>query len=244
MIIIPAIDLRAGKCVRLVEGKLDRETVYSDDPVAIACFWTESGAELIHVVDLDGAFSGEPQNLPVIKEIIQAVNIPVQLGGGIRKMETIEMLLEIGVSRVILGTAAVLNPSLVASACEKYGERIVLGIDSKNGWVAVEGWEATTGKTDVQLGLEMKELGITRVIFTDTGRDGTLKGPNFRKTGELARATNLKIIASGGVSTVEDIKNLREMEHLGVEGVILGKSLYAKTIDFAEALKASKGVEK
>ena len=154
------------------------------------------------------------------------------------------MLLEIGVSRVILGTAAVLNPSLVASACEKYGERIVLGIDSKNGWVAVEGWEATTGKTDVQLGLEMKELGITRVIFTDTGRDGTLKGPNFRKTGELARATNLKIIASGGVSTVEDIKNLREMEHLGVEGVILGKSLYAKTIDFAEALKASKGVEK
>lgn len=236
MLIIPAIDLRAGKCVRLVEGRLDRETVYSDEPATVAKLWEKMGAECLHVVDLDGAFTGTPKNLDVISEIINSVNIPVQIGGGIRDIGTVDRLLELGASRVILGTVAILNPDLVEEICNRHGDRIVLGLDARNGKVAIEGWGLTAEKEAVDLALEMKQKGIQRIIFTDIWRDGTLKGPNLEAIKDIAESTNLKLIASGGISTIKDIHSLKEMENLGVEGVIVGKALYAGTVDLEEAL--------
>jgi len=236
MLIIPAIDLRAGKCVRLVEGRLDRETVYSDEPATVAKLWEKMGAKHLHVVDLDGAFTGTPKNLDVISEIIKSVSIPVQIGGGIRDITTVDKLLELGASRVILGTVAIINPELVEECCTKYGDRIVLGIDARNGKVAIEGWGLTAEKEAVELALEMKEKGIERIIFTDIWRDGTLKGPNLDAIRDITTSTNLKMIASGGISTIKDIRSLKEMESLGVEGVIVGKALYAGTVDLQEAL--------
>jgi len=243
MLVIPAIDLREGKCVRLVEGRLDQETVYSDDPVAMAALWQKKGAQMLHVVDLDGAFSGAPKNLDVIKEILAAVNIPVQVGGGIRNMQAVELLLEIGAARVILGTVAILNPGLVSQACSKYGDAVLVGIDGRNGRVAIEGWGLTVEKGTIELAGEMKNLGIKRVVFTDIRRDGTLQGPNLEATGELARATGLKIIASGGVSTVDDLIALKKLEPLGVDAVIMGKALYAGTVSISEALSIAAGGE-
>lgn len=236
MLVIPAIDLREGKCVRLVEGRLDQETVYSDDPVAMAALWQKKGAKMLHVVDLDGAFSGAPKNLDVIKEILTAVNIPVQVGGGIRNMRAVELLLEMGAARVILGTVAILKPELVSQACSKYGDAVLVGIDGRNGRVAIEGWGLTVEKGTIELAGEMKSLGIKRVVFTDIRRDGTLQGPNLEATGELARATGLKVIASGGVSTVDDLIALKKLEPLGVDAVIMGKALYAGTVSISEAL--------
>lgn len=236
MLVIPAIDLRAGKCVRLVEGRLDQETIYSDEPAAVAKLWETIGASILHVVDLDGAFTGSPKNLDVIKEIISSINIPIQIGGGIRNLETVDMLLEMGASRVILGTAAILNPELIEECCTRFGEQIVLGIDAKDGKVAIEGWGLTAEKTAKELALEMKEVGISRIIFTDIWRDGTLKGPNISAIEEMARSTKLKIIASGGVSTIDDIHSLKELEPLGVEAVIMGKALYAGTVKLHEVL--------
>lgn len=240
MLIIPAIDLRAGKCVRLVEGRLDRETVYSDEPATVAKLWEKMGAEYLHVVDLDGAFTGTPKNLEVISEIIRSVNTPVQIGGGIRDLDTVDKLLELGAARVILGTVAIINPELVGECCRKYGDKIVLGIDARNGKVAIEGWGLTAEKQAVDLGLEMREKGIERIIFTDIWRDGTLKGPNLDAIKEMAQSTNLKIVASGGISTIEDIRSLKEMESLGVEGVIVGKALYAGTLELQEALAVAR----
>lgn len=241
MLIIPAIDLRAGKCVRLVEGRLDMETVYSDEPAAVARVWEKMGAGYLHVVDLDGAFTGTPKNLDVITDIINSVKIPVQVGGGVRDLNTVDKLLEMGVSRVILGTVAIINPDLVEECCNKYGERIVLGIDARNGKVAIEGWGLTAEKQAVELALEMQEKGVKRIIFTDIWRDGTLKGPNLQAIKDMANSTNLKIIASGGISTIEDISALKEMEPLGVEGVIIGKALYAGTVNLQEALAVASG---
>ncbi|WP_027717814.1 1-(5-phosphoribosyl)-5-[(5-phosphoribosylamino)methylideneamino]imidazole-4-carboxamide isomerase [Desulfovirgula thermocuniculi] len=236
MLIIPAIDLRAGKCVRLVEGRLDRETVYSDDPVAMARLWEAMGAPWLHVVDLDGAFTGSPKNWEIIRGILGAVRIPVQVGGGIREMAVIEKLLEMGASRVILGTVAIINPGLVAEACARYGECIVVGIDAKNGKVAIEGWGVTAEKKALDLALEMKDLGVKRLVFTDIWRDGTLKGPNLAAIEEVARVTNLKIIASGGVSSLHDLHQLKALEPLGVEAIIVGKALYTGAINLQEAL--------
>jgi len=236
MLIIPAIDLREGKCVRLVEGRLDRETVYSDDPVAVARLWEDQGARRLHVVDLDGAFSGSPKNMEIIRGILTAVSIPVQVGGGIRDMAVIEELLNLGVSRVILGTAAIINPGLVAEACRRYDEAVVVGIDARNGKVAIEGWGVTAEKNTLELAAEMKAVGVKRVVFTDIWRDGTLQGPNLAAIEEVARATGMKIIASGGVSTLEDLRALKMLEPLGVEGVIMGKSLYAGTVSIRDAL--------
>lgn len=241
MLIIPAIDLRSGQCVRLVEGKLDQETVYSNDPVAQAKTWEDLGAKMIHLVDLDGAFTGSPQNLEVIKKIIKAVKTPVELGGGIRDLDTIKMLLELGVQRVILGTIAIYNPDLVREACALYGDRVIVGIDGKNGKVAIEGWESTVEKTVVDLALEMKKLGVTRVVFTDVRRDGTMKGPNLESTRELAEKTGLKVVASGGVSSLADIKNLKALEPYGVDSVIMGKALYTGDVKLEEALTVAEG---
>ncbi|MDF9407229.1 1-(5-phosphoribosyl)-5-[(5-phosphoribosylamino)methylideneamino]imidazole-4-carboxamide isomerase [Pelotomaculum isophthalicicum JI] len=243
MLIIPAIDLRAGKCVRLVEGKLDQETVYSDDPVAMAVHWQEQGARWLHVVDLDGAFAGAPKNLDVISEILAAVKMPVQIGGGIRSLETVERLLELGATRVILGTAAILKPQMVSEACDKYGEAILVGIDGRNGRVAIEGWGMTVNKSTLELAKEIQDRGVQRVVFTDIRRDGTLQGPNLEATGELARATGLKVVASGGVSTADDLRAVKKLEHLGVDSVIIGKSLYAGTVTLKEALAIAAGEE-
>lgn len=244
MLIIPAIDLRAGKCVRLVEGKLEQETVYSDDPVAMAVHWQKQGARWLHVVDLDGAFAGAPKNLDVISEILAAVKMPVQIGGGIRSLETVERLLELGATRVILGTAAILKPQMVSDACDKYGrEAILVGIDGRNGRVAIEGWGMIVDKSTLELAREMQDRGVQRVVFTDIRRDGTLQGPNLGATGDLARATGLKVVASGGVSTADDLRAVKKLEHLGVDSVIIGKSLYAGTVTLKEALAIAAGKE-
>jgi phosphoribosylformimino-5-aminoimidazole carboxamide ribotide isomerase len=243
MLIIPAVDLREGKCVRLVEGQLDQETIYSDDPVAMAAHWQAKGAQMLHVVDLDGAFSGSPKNLNVIKDILKVASIPVQVGGGIRNMQSVELLLELGAARVILGTSAILKPELVSEACSRYGDSILVGIDGRNGRVAIEGWGVTVEKGTIELAVEMKNLGINRVVFTDIRRDGTLQGPNFEAISEFAGATGLKVVASGGVSTPEDLRTLKKMEPLGIDSVIMGKALYAGTVTLSEALAIAAGEE-
>lgn len=238
MIIFPAIDLKDGKCVRLVEGKLDKKTIYSDKPEEAALHWQSLGAEFLHIVDLDGAFEGAPKNLSVIEKILAAIKIPVQIGGGIRTLDTVKLLLDLGIKRVILGTAAVSEPNLVKEAIEKFGsDRIVLGIDARNGCVAVKGWAEESDIDAKELALNMKKIGIERIVFTDIKRDGTLKGPNIEATKEMALATGLKVIASGGVSSIDDLKKLKEIEQYGVEGVIVGQALYKGAIDLKEALQ-------
>jgi phosphoribosylformimino-5-aminoimidazole carboxamide ribotide isomerase len=236
MIIFPAIDLRAGKAVRLLQGRKEDETVFSDNPVAVAHTWQDRGAKFLHLVDLDGAFSGHPQNLDVIKEIVSVLNIPVQMGGGIRDLAAIEQMLELGVTRVILGTTAISKPQMVEEAVKRFGDRVIVGIDGKDGMVAIEGWENTVEKTVLELAREMREVGIERIVFTDTRRDGMMKGPNLESTREMAVQSGLKVIASGGVSTLADIKAIKDLEAVGVEGVITGKALYTGAIDLAQAL--------
>ncbi len=242
MLIYPAVDIREGRCVRLVEGRLDRETVYSDDPAAMAALWQEKGAGWLHVVDLDGAFSGSPKNMDVIRRIREAVSIPIQAGGGIRDLKVVEELLGMGVNRVILGTVAINNPELVANACARYGEAVMVGIDARDGKVAIEGWGVTSERDAMDLAVEMKELGVKRIIYTDIWRDGTLQGPNLDAVREMAGNTGLKVIASGGISTLEDLRAIKKLERLGVEGVIMGKSLYAGTVSLEDALSLA-GVE-
>ncbi|PKM90670.1 MAG: 1-(5-phosphoribosyl)-5-[(5-phosphoribosylamino)methylideneamino]imidazole-4-carboxamide isomerase [Firmicutes bacterium HGW-Firmicutes-12] len=236
MEVIPAIDLRDGRCVRLVQGELGTETIYSDEPVEMAKRWEELGAPRLHVVDLDGAFTGAPRNLDIIMEVVNAIKIPIQVGGGIRSFEMVKKLLNIGVDRVILGTAAIMSPELVLQCCKEYGDHIVVGIDGRDGLVAIEGWEATVETKVEKLAEEIARLGIKRVIFTDTRRDGTLRGPNIEATKNLAIASKLKIIASGGVSSLDDLRALKELKPYGVEGVIMGKALYSEAITLKEAL--------
>lgn len=240
MIVLPAIDLREGQCVRLIQGDPRYTTVYSDDPIRMAQQWEERGAEILHLVDLDGAFVGAPQNLKVVKKISRAVSIPMQLGGGIRSIEMIEKVMDAGVERVILGTAAIAEPDLVQEACRLFGERIAVGIDSKDGLVAVEGWESTVEKTFLELGQEVKSWGVKRIIFTDTRRDGMMQGPNIESTRAIAEKTGLKVIAAGGVSCLDDLIAIKELEAIGVEGVIVGKALYQGTVKLEEAIKALK----
>lgn len=240
MRILPAIDLRAGKCVRLVEGKIENETIFSDDPVAVAQSWQQLGAQMLHLVDLDGAFAGRPHNLDVIKEIVRTVKIPVQLGGGIRTMETIAELLEMGIQRVVLGTVAINKPDLVAKACARYGDRIVVGIDAKDGQVAIEGWEATVGKTTLELAKEMEQVGVKRIVFTDVRRDGTLRGPNVESIRDLAQNSSMAIVASGGIASLADIKAIKELESLGVDELIVGKALYTGAVSLDDVLAIAK----
>lgn len=244
MLVIPAIDLRNGKCVRLVEGKIENETVYSDEPAEMAKKWEGLGAQFLHLVDLDGAFAGEPRNSEAVKSILREISIPAELGGGIRDMATISFYLEMGLNRVILGTAAIANPGLIAEACREFGgERIVLGVDAKDGMVAIHGWDATVTKTAVELALEMKQLGIRRIICTDIKRDGTLKGPNLESTREMAVETGLKVIASGGIAGLDDIRAVKELEPFGVDSVITGKALYDGRLNLADALLVCKEQE-
>ena len=240
MIIYPAIDIRGGRCVRLTEGRFDAETVFADDPAEMALKWAGMGAEFLHLVDLDGALAGEGKNVPVIERILKSVNIPVQLGGGIRNLETIEKLLELGVTRLILGSAAVKNPQLVDEACKKYPGHIAVGIDAKNGDVAIEGWGKGSGVAATELAKQMAAYGVGTIIYTDISRDGMLSGVNVEATAALARACGVPIIASGGVASIEDIRRVKAVEADGVQGCIIGKAIYTGAVDLKEALALAK----
>jgi phosphoribosylformimino-5-aminoimidazole carboxamide ribotide isomerase len=241
MIVIPAIDLKEGKCVRLEQGLMERDTVFNDDPGAQAKVWEEQGAELLHIVDLDGAFAGEPKNRSAIEAIVRAVTIPTQLGGGIRDIPTIEAYLDTGIDRVIIGTAAQRNPELVQEACNRFPGRIVVGIDAKNGMVAVQGWAEVTGVTAIELAKKFEGFGVCAIIYTDISRDGMMQGPNIEATCALAESISIPVIASGGVSSLQDIRNLMAVESSGVTGVITGKAIYSGALDLAEAIRIGKG---
>lgn len=241
MIILPAIDLKEGRCVRLEQGLMDKDTVYNDDPGAQAKIWQDQGGELLHIVDLDGAFSGVPKNRAAIQAIVEAIDIPSELGGGVRDMATIEAYLELGIDRVILGTVAKENPALVAEACRKFPGHIVVGIDAKDGLVAVRGWADVTEKKATEMAREMEGFGVEAIIYTDIARDGMMQGPNIEATKALAESINIPVIASGGLSTLDDIRRLMAIESSGVTGVITGKAIYSGAIDLREAVKLTKG---
>lgn len=237
MIVIPAIDIKQGRCVRLLQGRMDAETVFSDNPSAMARQWEELGAQRLHVVDLDGAIAKEPVHFDLVRTILESVSIPVQIGGGIRDMKTVARYVDIGIDRVIIGTEAIRNPLLVREASRKYPGRIVIGIDARNGKVAIEGWTRTTETTAVDLAKSFEGCGIAAIHFTDIHRDGMQTGPNIEETRKLAEAVSTPIIASGGVSTIKDIEHLLPLEAFGVIGVITGKALYSGTLDLREAIR-------
>jgi len=241
MIIFPAIDIRGGKCVRLEEGRFDRETVFAENPLEAARKWVEAGTEWLHIVDLDGARAGEPVNLAVVSEIAKTFDVKIQLGGGIRTMETAAAVLSAGIHRVILGSVAARSPELVRQICIQYGDRVVIGIDSRDGIVAVDGWEKSGLIQAGELALQMKEVGATRIIYTDISRDGMLSGVNVEATLQLAQYSGLAVIASGGVKGAEDVLALRPLEAKGIEGVIIGKALYTGAISLPEALSIARG---
>lgn len=243
MLIFPAIDIRGGKCVRLTEGRFDQETVFADNPVDMAHRWISEGAQYLHIVDLDGALAGSPVNLHIVANILKEAAIPVQLGGGIRDIETIDEILSCGVTRVILGSVAVRNPALVKEACRRYGDRIVVGIDARDGQVAVEGWGVSGGIGAVELAKAMAAVGVTRFIYTDIARDGMLSGVNIKATAELAQESGIPVIASGGVSGLNDIKTIRAAASRGIEGVIIGKAIYTGALSLSAALAAARGEE-
>ncbi len=236
MIIFPAIDIKNGLCVRLMQGDPERVTVYGRDPVAVARRWEEAGAQWLHVVDLDGAFSQAPINHEVIARMVKAVSIPVQVGGGIRRQATIEDYLTSGVERVILGTAALREPRVLEEACRSFPRRIALGIDARDGQVAIEGWTETTGTDAVSLVRSLSHLELAAVIYTDIHRDGMQSGVNVQATHTLLEATELPVIASGGVATLEDIEALLPLIPLGLLGVITGRAIYNGTLVLREAL--------
>ena len=242
MIIIPAIDLKEGRCVRLEQGLMEKDTVYSDDPAAQARIWQEQGGELLHIVDLDGAFAGVPKNREAIAAIVAALDIPTELGGGIRDLKTIEAYLDLGITRVILGTVAKENPELVAEACRLFPGRIVVGIDARDGKVAVRGWADVTEKSAVELAREMEGFGVEAIIYTDIARDGMMQGPNIEATRRLAESISIPVIASGGVSSLKDIENLMAVENSGIVGVITGKAIYTGALDLRAAVALTKGL--
>ncbi|UFS72457.1 1-(5-phosphoribosyl)-5-[(5-phosphoribosylamino)methylideneamino]imidazole-4-carboxamide isomerase [Geomonas sp. RF6] len=241
MIVIPAIDLKGGQCVRLEQGLMEKDTVFNDNPGAQAAEWQRQGGELLHIVDLDGAFAGEPRNRSAIESIVSSVTIPTQLGGGIRDIATVEAYLSLGISRVIIGTAAQRNPEFVKEACERFPGQIVVGIDAKNGMVAVQGWAEVTGTTAVDLARQLEGYGVSAIIYTDISRDGMMQGPNLQATRALAEAISIPVIASGGLSSLKDIENLMSIEQYGVTGVITGKAIYSGAIKLAEAIALTKG---
>lgn len=241
MIIFPAIDLKEGQCVRLVQGRREDKTVYSNSPGEMARSFEQQGAQYLHVVDLDGAFEGEPRNLQAIAEIAAAIKIPFQVGGGLRTRADVARLLELGASRVIIGTRAVHNPLFMQELLEEYGsERILLGIDAHDGMVAMEGWLEKSTLDAFKFGQTMGHLGVKTAVYTDIARDGLLQGPNLPAIEQMVRSSGLNIIASGGVSTVENITALKELEPQGLVGAIVGKALYEGKISLAVALAAAR----
>jgi phosphoribosylformimino-5-aminoimidazole carboxamide ribotide isomerase len=240
MDIIPAIDLKDGRCVRLYQGDYKKETVFSEDPVAVAKKWQSLGARRLHLVDLDGAAAGEPKNMVIIETIVKEVGLPVQLGGGIRDRATIEKFLNIGVQRVILGTIAIEQPDLVSELSSQFKEAIIIGIDARDGFIATRGWKKETGVAAVEFARKIIVQGALRILYTDIKRDGTLTEPNYSAITELHNAVNIPIIAAGGISAIAHLKKLKE---LGVEGAVIGKALYTGNIDLKEALSLQKEVK-
>jgi phosphoribosylformimino-5-aminoimidazole carboxamide ribotide isomerase len=240
MIIIPAVDIKGGRCVRLLQGRKDAETVYSDDPVQMAKKWESQGARLIHVIDLDGAFQQHPQNTDAIKKTVEQLDIPVQVGGGIRNERTIRQYIEIGVERVIIGTEAINNPKLVKKACKAFPQQIVVAIDARRGMVAIEGWTQTTPMKAIDLAKRFEDCGVAAINFTDIDRDGMQTGPNIEETRRIAEAISIPVIASGGVSTIDDIKNLLPLNAMGITGIIIGKALYSGSLDLKNAIALTK----
>ena len=239
MLLIPAIDLKDGKCVRLKQGDMNDSTTFGEDPAAMARRWLDAGARRLHLVDLNGAFAGQPVNQAAIKAILKEVGeeIPVQLGGGIRDLDTIERYLDGGLSYVIIGTAAVKNPGFLRDACTAFGGHIIVGLDAKDGKVATDGWSKLSGHEVVDLAKKFEDYGVEGVIYTDNGRDGMLSGVNIDATVKLAQALSIPVIASGGLSNIQDIERLCAVESEGVEGVICGRAIYTGDLDFAAGQK-------
>ena len=235
MLIIPAIDIKGGKCVRLKQGRMDQETIYSDNPLDVAKRWKEIGAGLIHIVDLDGAVLGRPANKKIIEDIINNAGTQVQIGGGIRDLDLIDSYIGIGAERVVLGTSVIGNPGLLKEACSRYPKRIAVGIDAVDGMVAIDGWKTVTETKAIDLVREMEGLPLWAIIYTDINRDGMLTGPNIEGISEMARSSRIPVIASGGVSSIDDIKRLKEIRP-EIKGVIVGKALYSGSLDLREAI--------
>jgi len=237
MLIIPAIDLKDGKCVRLKQGLMEESTIFSENPGEIAKQWTDLGARRLHLVDLNGAFAGKPVNEAAIKSIVKEVNgeIPIQLGGGIRNLDTVEKYLNNGVDYIIIGTAAVKNPGFLHEACYAFPGQIIVGLDAKEGEVAIDGWAKLTGHNVIDLAKKFEGYGVEAIIYTDIGRDGMLNGLNIEATEKLAEALTIPVIASGGVTNLEDIKNLCSIAYSGVSGAITGRAIYEGTLDFKAA---------
>jgi phosphoribosylformimino-5-aminoimidazole carboxamide ribotide isomerase len=244
VIVIPAVDLKDGRCVRLSQGRMDQETVYSEHPVEMAKQWESKGAERLHVVDLNGAVMGRPFHQSPIKEITQSVHIPVEVGGGIRDLATIEDYLSSGVRWVVLGTVAFQNHSLIEEACHRFPERVILGIDARGGKVAIRGWNEVVSLEAIDLAKQFEGMGLSAIISTDIERDGMGTGLNFQSTKNLARSTSIPVIASGGVSRIKDIEHLLELETDGVIGVIVGRALYTGGLKLEEAIKLVRGRRK
>ena len=237
MEVIPSIDLKEGRCVRLYQGDYQRETVYSHDPLQVALAWEAQGAPRLHVVDLDGAADGKPFNLNAISSIAAALTIPVQVGGGVRHIETAQELVNAGIDRVVIGTAAVTEPELVRRLCERYGpERVVVAVDANNGQVAIKGWRESTTVDVFSLVNDMTAMGVQRILYTDISRDGTLTEPNFEANADLVRRTGLKVLASGGIANLDHVRRLSQT---GVEGAIMGRALYTRDIHLPDAIAAA-----
>ncbi|MCB4790615.1 MAG: 1-(5-phosphoribosyl)-5-[(5-phosphoribosylamino)methylideneamino]imidazole-4-carboxamide isomerase [Elusimicrobia bacterium] len=237
MIVIPAIDIRSGNCVRLSQGKIDAETVYSKDPVFIAKLWQAKGAKRLHIVDLDGAFGGAAKNTDILEKIRKEVTIPIEFGGGIRSMNSVDMVMDMGIDYIILGTIAIYNPDVLRAALEKYGTKVMVGIDASDNKVAIGGWKEVTTVDAIELAQKMKEMGLKEIIYTDIKKDGMLQGPNIESIRKMAKQSKLNIIASGGMSNLEDIKKIKALEKDGVSGAIIGRALYTDAINLEEAIK-------
>ncbi|MEQ6289784.1 1-(5-phosphoribosyl)-5-[(5-phosphoribosylamino)methylideneamino]imidazole-4-carboxamide isomerase [Vogesella sp. GCM10023246] len=237
MLLIPAIDLKDGQCVRLKQGVMTDATVFSDDPVKVAVHWRDQGARRLHLVDLNGAFAGKPKNLSVIRDILGAVgdDLPVQLGGGIRDLDTIEKYFDLGLKYVIIGTAAVKNPGFLHDACDAFPGQVIVGLDAKDGMVAIDGWAKVTTHNVIDLAKRFEDYGVNSVIYTDIGRDGMMNGVNIEATVKLAQALTVPVIASGGLTNLDDVRNLCAVEGEGIEGAITGRAIYEGSIDFAAA---------
>ena len=239
MLVIPAIDLKDGRCVRLLQGKKDAVTTYSNDPASMARTWESSGAKLLHIVDLDGAFSGSQKNFDAVVKIRKAVKIPLQVGGGIRNLGNVLNLFSAGIDRIIIGTAAIEDPEFLTYLCSTYPGRVLIGIDAKKGMVAIKGWEEVTSFTARDLAKRLEMAGAAGIIYTDISRDGMMTGPNIEATREMVENVTIPVIASGGVSNMEDIKNLRKIKDLW--GVITGKAIYSGSLNLKEAIKITEG---
>ncbi len=241
MYLLPAIDLKDGKCVRLKQGDMNQATVFGNDPAERAKSFAGQGAEWIHIVDLDGAFAGKPVNTRPVEDILKSVDVKIELGGGIRTLDSIERWLDKGVTRVILGTAALRDPEFVKSACRLFPDRVAVGIDAKDGFVAVEGWAETSAVTAVDLAREFESAGVCAIIYTDIARDGVLTGPNLPATVALAKSVSIPVIVSGGVSSLDDIRNCKARENDNIAGVIAGRAIYDGRFTVAQAIQTLKG---